>query len=101
MINCVHVCQLNSPDEEDAIEMEPLNQNVDGWEIARNRIALLQPIGHGAFGAVWRALLHRSDNRCGNRSVAAKCFTRKFIESTKHFIRPISPFLFVYRRIVS
>lgn len=66
--------------------MELQDVNVDRWEIARDRIALRQPIGHGAFGAVWRALLHRSRGISGNRSVAAKCFTRKFIESTKHLI---------------
>ncbi|KAL9959875.1 hypothetical protein ACROYT_G033244 [Oculina patagonica] len=71
----VHLCQLISPNEEEEMEMELLNENVDRWEIARDRIALREPIGHGAFGAVWRALLHRSRGISGNRSVAAKCFT--------------------------
>ena len=65
--------------------MELQNENVDSWEIARDRIALRQPIGHGAFGMVWRALLHRSQGRDGNRSVAAKCFTRKLNKIDKIF----------------
>lgn len=66
--------------------MELQDVNVDRWEIARERIVLREPIGHGAFGAVSRALLHRSHGRAGNRSVAAKCLTRKFVDSTKHLI---------------
>ena len=65
--------------------MELLNENVDHWEIARARIKLREPIGHGAFGAVWRAHLYRSDGS-GNRTVAAKCFTRKFTKSTENLI---------------
>ena len=75
-----------SPNEEEEIEMELLNENVDGWEIAANRVSLQVSIGHGAFGVVWRALLYRSEEKGGNRTVAAKCFTRKFIKFTKHLI---------------
>ena len=57
--------------------MEPLNAEVDKWEVAVNRVLLQQVIGRGAFGAVWRALLSSPNGQPGNRTVAAKCFTRQ------------------------
>ena len=57
--------------------MEPLNAEVDKWEVAVNRVLLQDVIGRGAFGAVWRALLSSPNGQPGNRTVAAKCFTRK------------------------
>ena len=68
---------LFSPDQEQAIQMEPLNAEVDEWEVAVNRVLLQDVIGRGAFGAVWRALLSSPNGQPGNRTVAAKCFTRK------------------------
>ena len=65
-----------SPDQEQAIQMEPLNAEVDEWEVAVNRVLLQDVIGRGAFGAVWRALLSSPNRQPGNRTVAAKCFTR-------------------------
>ena len=56
--------------------MEPLNAEVDEWEVAVNRVLLQDVIGRGAFGAVWRALLSSPNGQPGNRKVAAKCFTR-------------------------
>ncbi|RMX37834.1 hypothetical protein pdam_00024255, partial [Pocillopora damicornis] len=55
--------------------MEPLNAEVDEWEVAVNRVLLQDVIGRGAFGAVWRALLSSPNGQPGNRTVAAKCFT--------------------------
>ena len=66
-----------SPDQEQAIQMEPLNAEADKWEVAVNRVLLQDVIGRGAFGAVWRALLSSPNGQPGNRTVAAKCFTRK------------------------
>ena len=66
-----------SPDQEQAIQMEPLNAEVDKWEVAVNRVLLQDVIGRGAFGAVWRALLSSPNGQPGNRTVAAKCFTRE------------------------
>nr|XP_058959857.1 fibroblast growth factor receptor-like [Pocillopora verrucosa] len=63
------------PDQEQAIQMEPLNAQVDEWEVAVNRVLLQDVIGRGAFGAVWRALLSSPNGQPGNRTVAAKCFT--------------------------
>ena len=57
--------------------MEPLNAEVDEWEVAVNRVLLQDVIGRGKFGAVWRALLSSPNGQPGNRTVAAKCFTRK------------------------
>ena len=57
--------------------MEPSNAEVDEWEVAVNRVLLQDVIGRGAFGAVWRALLSSPNGQPGNRTVAAKCFTRK------------------------
>ena len=57
--------------------MEPLNAEVDEWEVAVNRVLLQDVIGRGAFGAVWRALLSSPNGQPGNRTVAAKCFTRQ------------------------
>ena len=57
--------------------MEPLNAQVDEWEVAVHRVLLQDVIGRGAFGAVWRALLSSPNGQPGNRTVAAKCFTRK------------------------
>ena len=57
--------------------MEPFNAEVDEWEVAVNRVLLQDVIGRGAFGAVWRALLSSPNGQPGNRTVAAKCFTRK------------------------
>ena len=68
---------LFSPDQEQAIQMEPLNAEADKWEVAVNRVLLQDVIGRGAFGAVWRALLSSPNGQPGNRTVAAKCFTRK------------------------
>ena len=70
-----------SPDQGEAVEMDLLNVEVDEWEIEVNRVLLQDVIGRGAFGAVWRALLSSPNGRPGNRTVAAKCFTRK-IQST-------------------
>ena len=53
------------------------NENVDKWEIPRDHIILKESIGHGAFGAVWRARLRRPDGTLGIETVAVKCFTRK------------------------
>jgi len=52
------------------------NVNLDKWEIARDRIVLKKTIGHGAFGAVWKAHLSQPDG-LGTQTVAIKCFTRK------------------------
>ena len=57
--------------------MESLNIEVDEWEVAVNRVLLQDVIGRGAFGAVWRALLSSPNGQPGNRTVAAKCFTRE------------------------
>ena len=59
--------------------MQLLNLEVDGWEIAVDRLQLQEVIGRGAFGAVWKALLNKPDGKPGNRAVAAKCFTRKIM----------------------
>lgn len=59
--------------------MGQLNANTDEWEIAVDRLNFREPIGRGAFGSVWRALLGRSRGRRGNRTVAAKCYLRKYI----------------------
>jgi len=59
--------------------MQPLNGEVDKWEIGVDRLVLQEVVGRGAFGAVWRALLSEPDGKPGNRTVAAKCFTRKIM----------------------
>ena len=59
--------------------MKCWNGEVDEWEIVVDRLQLLEVIGRGAFGAVWRALLSEPDGKPGNRTVAVKCFTRKFM----------------------
>jgi len=59
--------------------MQLQNVEVDEWEIAVDRLTLQEVIGRGAFGAVWKALLSESDGKPGNRTVAAKCFTRKIM----------------------
>ncbi|CAH3162892.1 unnamed protein product, partial [Pocillopora meandrina] len=64
----------NKIEGEDEVEMDQLNANTDGWEIAVDRLILREHIGKGAFGSVWRALLGRSRGRPGNRTVAAKCY---------------------------
>ena len=69
--------QLFRSDEEEAIELKVISENVDKWEIARDRIVLKKSIGHGAFGVVWRARLSHPDGKLANQTVAAKCFTRK------------------------
>ena len=68
-----------SPDQEQTVKMELLNVEVDEWEIAVDRVVLQEIIGKGAFGAVWKAVLKEPDGKPGNRTVAAKCFTRKII----------------------
>ena len=68
------------PDQEQAVEMQFCNVEVDEWEIGVDRLNLQEVIGRGAFGAVWRALLSEPDGKLGNRTVAAKCFTRKIME---------------------
>ena len=68
-----------SPDQEQAVEMQSPSVAVDEWEIAVDRLILQEVIGKGAFGAVWRALLSEPDGKPGNRTVAAKCFTRKIM----------------------
>ena len=76
-----------SPNQGKVVEMELWNLEVDEWEIEVNRVLLQDVIGRGAFGAVWRALLSSPNGRPGNRTVAAKCFTRKIqssIFSSKH-----------------
>ena len=65
------------PDQDQAVEMQFWNAEVDEWEIAVDRLTLQEVIGRGAFGAVWRALLSEPEGQPGNRTVAAKCFTRK------------------------
>ena len=52
---------------------------VNEWEIAVDRLILREVIGGGAYGTVWRALLSGTDGKPGNRTVAAKCFTRKIM----------------------
>lgn len=69
--------RLFRPDEEEAIELRVMNENLDKWEIARDRIVLRESIGHGAFGAVWRARFIQPDGKLENQTVAAKCFIRK------------------------
>ncbi|PFX18053.1 Tyrosine kinase receptor Cad96Ca [Stylophora pistillata] len=64
-----------SPDQEQAIQMEPLNVEVDEWEIEVSRVLPQEVIRRGAFGAVRRALLSSPNGRPGNRTVATKCFT--------------------------
>ena len=59
--------------------MQLRNIEVDEWEIAVDRLILQEVIGRGAFGAVWRALLSEPDGKPGNRTVAAKSFTRKIM----------------------
>ncbi|PFX13473.1 Vascular endothelial growth factor receptor 2 [Stylophora pistillata] len=61
-------------EEQYEVEMGQLNANTDEWEIAVDRLNFREPIGRGAFGSVWRALLGRSRGRRGNRTVAAKCY---------------------------
>ena len=68
-----------SPDQEQEVEMELLNVEVDEWEIAVDRLILQEVIGRGAFGVVWRARLSEPDEKPGNQTVAAKCFTRKIM----------------------
>ena len=70
---------LFSSEQEQAVEMEVLDVGVDKWEIAVDRILLQDVIGRGAFGSVWRTLLSEPDGKPGNRTVAAKCFTRKIL----------------------
>lgn len=65
--------------------MGQLNANTDEWEIAVDRLNFREPIGRGAFGSVWRALLGRSRGRRGNRTVAAKCYLRKYIFKISHY----------------
>ncbi|PFX15356.1 Tyrosine kinase receptor Cad96Ca [Stylophora pistillata] len=60
---------------EQEIQLEPLNVEVDEWEIEVSHVLLQEVIGRGAFGAVWRALLSSPNGRPGNQTVAAKCFT--------------------------
>ena len=76
-ITRVNLSQLFSNDEETAVELRVRNAKVDKWEISRDRIVLKETIGHGAFGAVWRARLSQPDGKLGNQTVAVKCFTRK------------------------
>ena len=59
------------------MELRVRNEDVDKWEISRDRIVLQNTIGHGAFGAVWRARLSQPDRKRGIQTVAVKCFTRK------------------------
>ena len=66
-----------SNDEEEVVELRVRNESVDKWEISRDRIVLKENIGHGAFGAVWRARLSQPDGKLGIQTVAVKCFTRK------------------------
>ena len=81
--------------------MEPLNAEVDEWEVAVNRVLLQDVIGRGAFGAVWRALLSSPNGQPGNRTVAAKCFTRKppSICSIDTYVDLIVFFFFVANRL--
>ena len=59
--------------------MGQLNANTDEWEISVDRLKFREIIGGGAFGSVWRALLVWSRWKPGYRSVAAKCYTRKYL----------------------
>lgn len=70
-----------SPDQKRKVSKELNDAEADEWEIAVDRVQLQEVIGRGAFGAVWRALLSSHDERPGNRTVAAKCFTRKSLRS--------------------
>lgn len=74
--SCFHL-QLFSA-EQDEVEMDQLIANTDAWEIAVDRLNFREPIGRGAFGSVWQALLGRSRGRPGNLTVAAKCYLRKY-----------------------
>lgn len=69
--------QLFSKGEVKAVELKIRNEDVDKWEIVRERLVLKGSIGHGAFGAVWRARLSHPDGELGIQTVAIKCFTRK------------------------
>ena len=69
--------RLLSNDEEETVELKARNENADKWEIPRDRIILKESIGHGAFGAVWKARLSQPDGKPGTLTVAVKCFTRK------------------------
>ena len=68
------------PDQGQALEMQFCNVEVDNWEIGADRLNLQEVIGRGAFGAVRTALLSEPDGKLGNRTVAAKCFTRKIMK---------------------
>ena len=50
---------------------------MDKWELPRDHVILKESIGHGAFGAVWRARLSQPNGKLGTQTVAVKCFTRK------------------------
>ena len=75
--------------------MDQLNVNTDGWEIAVDRLILREHIGRGAFGSVWRALLGRSRGRPGNRTVAAKCYLRKYFFFCLSFIQSLIKLSFI------
>ena len=66
-------------DLEQTVEMQFWNVEMDEWEMAVDRLQLLEVIGRAAFGSVWRALLSEPDGKPGNRTVAVKCFTRKIL----------------------
>jgi len=71
---------------------------VDEWEIEVGRLVLQEVIGWGTFGAVWKTLLSEPDGKPGNRTVAAKCFTRKIMYGCTIGIAPNSiPFCVAVR----
>ena len=80
--------------------MQLLNVEIDEWEIAVDRVVLQDVIGRGAFGAVWRALLRKPNGENGNRTVAAKCFTRKIMYEYQDKLHDELCFLFCIAQIL-
>ena len=68
---------LFSNDAEKAVNFKASTAKVDKWEIPRDHIIFKESIGHGAFGAVWRARLSQPDGKLGIQTVAVKCYARK------------------------
>ena len=56
-ITRVNLSQLFSNDEENAVEVNVRNENVDKWEIPRDRLVTGQKIGEGQFGMVLEGTL--------------------------------------------
>ena len=36
-------------------------RNIDDWEIPSNKVVLLEELGEGAFGKVWKGFIRRKD----------------------------------------